>query len=136
MERTFVLVKPEGVQRSLTFAVAERFEARGFVLVNVRMIDAPVELARKHCELQGLRGRDLDGAVERLGDGPCVAYAWEAKRAVAAALEVCGDADPMKAKVGTVRGDLALTLARNLVDVAPTAEVAAREIELWFGARD
>ena len=133
IQRTFLLVKPEAVERGFNCEIAARFEARGFTLVNCLMLDAPAQTAKQHCQLHGLSGSALEGAVERLGDGPCVAYAWEADNAVALALQMCGDEDPMRAAVGTIRGDLALTATRNLVDVARSADVAAREIELWFG---
>ena len=131
MERTVLLIKPDGVSRGLNFEIAERFEARGFVLVGCRMQQAGAEAARAHYTPR-LSGEALDAAVASLTAGPIVAMAWQAEGALALAREMAGDADPLRAKAGTVRGDLAATAAHNLVEVSADAEAAVREMRLWF----
>lgn len=130
-ERTFVLLKPDAVQRGLTFEVSERFEKRGLTLAACRMQQPPQGTLEKHCEaLKGSAG--YDAYLAFLAAGPVVAQVWEGADAVAAAVATVGDADPVRAANGTIRGDLAVDPARNLVDCAASKAEAARSIALWF----
>ena len=130
-ERTFVLLKPDAVQRGLTFEVSERFEKRGLTLAACRMQQPPQGTLEKHCEaLKGTAG--YDAYLAFLTAGPVVAQVWEGADAVAAAVATVGDADPVRAANGTIRGDLAVDPARNLVDCAASKTEAARSIALWF----
>ena len=131
VERTFVLLKPDAVQRGLTFEVSERFEKRGLTLAACRMQQPPRGTLEKHCEaLKGSAG--YDAYLAFLTAGPVVAQVWEGADAVAAAVATVGDADPVRAANGTIRGDLAVDPARNLVDCAASKAEAARSITLWF----
>ena len=131
VERTFVLLKPDAVQRGLTFEVSERFEKRGLTLAACRMQQPPQGTLEKHCEaLKGSAG--YDAYLAFLTAGPVVAQVWEGADAVAAAVATVGDADPVSAANGTIRGDLAVDPARNLVDCAASKAEAARSIALWF----
>ena len=131
VERTFVLLKPDAVQRGLTFEVSERFEKRGLTLAACRMQQPPQGTLEKHCEaLKGSAG--YDAYLAFLTAGPVVAQVWEGADAVAAAVATVGDADPVRAANGTIRGDLAVDPARNLVDCAASKAEAARSIALWF----
>jgi nucleoside diphosphate kinase len=130
MERTFVLLKPDAVQRGLTFDVSERFEKRGMTLVACRMQQAPQATVEKHCE--ALQGAAKVAAVSFLTAGPVVAQVWEGTDAVAAAIATVGDPDPVRAALGTVRGDLAVDPARNLVECSASKAEAASSIALWF----
>jgi histidyl-tRNA synthetase len=133
MQRTLLLCKPDAVARSLTFEIAERFERRGLVMVACRMLRASADQARQHCA-RSMNGKP--GAVEQaealLTSGPIVVMAWEGVDAVQVALEVAGDADPMQAGAGTVRGDFALSSESNLIEVSASTAAAAAELGLWF----
>ena len=131
MATTFTLIRPEAVERGLIADICKRFEKRGFVLIACRMQQAPKALVEKHCEaLRGTAG--YEEAVSFLLAGPVVAQVWEGADAVAVASAMVGDADPVKAAQGTVRGDLAVDPARNLVECSASAAEAARAIALWF----
>ena len=131
MERTCVLLKPDAVGRGLNFQITERFEKREFKLLACRMLQATKEEAEAYyAPLKGKAG--FDDAVAFLTSGPIVATAWEAPGVLAAALSTAGAADPAKAALGTVRGDLAVDNARNLIECSADAAAAKRELALWF----
>jgi histidyl-tRNA synthetase len=131
--RTCVLLKPDAVGRGLNFQITERFEKKGFTLVACRMRQATSEQAEAHyAPLKGTPA--FDEAVAFLTSGPMIASVWEAPNAVASALATAGDADPTKAALGTVRGDLAMDASRNLLECSADAAAAQRECALWFTA--
>ena len=132
LERTFVMVKPDGVQRGLVGTILGRFEARGLKLVALRMLRADHELLGQHYA----EHRDRAFFPQLLGyasSGPVVATVWEGRGAVAAARAVIGATDPIKSPPGSLRGDLALLSGRNLVHGSDSTASADREIGLWFG---
>ena len=126
-EKTCVLIKPDAVGRALNFAITERLEKRGFQLLACRMLQATKEQAEAYY------GSDKESAAF-LTSGPIIATAWQAPGVIAAALATAGDADPAKAALGTIRGDLAVDPARNLIEVSKDAAAAKRELALWFSA--
>ena len=133
LERTFILIKPDAVGRGLNFQITERFEKRGFKLLACKLMQADKDLAEKY--YAALKGSEqFDEAVSFLTSGPCVATAWESPGAVAAALATAGAADPSKAVLGTVRGDLAVDGKRNLLECSGDAAAAKRDLALWFTA--
>lgn len=138
MERTALLLKPDAVERGLTFEIAERFEKRGLAMAACRMLRATDAQAREHCKrsLGGKPAAAVDAAVALLTSGPLVAMAWEGVGAVEIAREVAGDANPMKAGPGTVRGDLSMSEERNLVDVSSSAAAAKLDLALWLTSDD
>ncbi len=132
MERTLVLVKPDAMQRGLAGEVLSRFERRGLRLVGLRLVHIDEALARRHyAEHEGKPF--MEGLVSFITSAPVVAAVLEGPRAVAAVRQTMGATDPLHAATGSIRGDLALDLGRNLVHGSDSPESAAREIALFFG---
>lgn len=131
MERTFVMVKPDGVQRGLVGDVIRRFEAKGFKLVGLKLVSVSRELAEKHYGVH--KERPFFGSlVEFIISAPVVAMVWEGKGAVAAARKIIGATDPLNADPGTIRGDFGVDIGRNLIHGSDAIETATSEIDLWF----
>ena len=131
MERTLVLVKPDGVQRGLIGEVIGRLERRGLKLVGMKLMQVDNALARQHY------GEHVDrpffpGLVEFITSSPVVAMAWEAENAVEAVRNTMGQTNPTASPPGTIRGDLALDIGRNLVHGSDSPESAQRELALFF----
>ena len=130
-QRTFVLLKPTAVKRALVAEISKRFERRGFSLVAMKMIKPGAELASKHYAPHK-KSDDYRELVEALAPGPAVAMVWQGAGAVQGVLELIGDADPAVALPGSVRGDLSLEAAAELVECASTEAAAAELAGLWF----
>jgi len=132
LERTFIMIKPDGVQRNLVGEIIRRFEAKGFTLVGLKMLAVSRELAEKHYDVH--KERPFFGKlVEFIISSPVVAMAWEGNGVVAAARKIIGSTNPLTAEPGTIRGDYGLDIGRNLVHGSDAIETAQREIALWFG---
>jgi nucleoside-diphosphate kinase len=132
MERTLVLVKPDGVQRGLIGEIISRLERRGLKLVAMKLLKVDDNLARKHYAEHVARPF-FPGLLEFITSAPVVAMVWEADNAVVVVRQTLGHTDPVKAAPGTIRGDLGLDIGRNLVhgsDEQPGS--AEREISLFF----
>lgn len=131
MERTFVMVKPDGVQRGLAGEVIRRFEAKGFKLVGLKLVSVSRELAEQHYGVH--RERPFFGSlVEFIISAPVVAMVWEGKGAIASARKLIGATNPLTAEPGTIRGDFGVDIGRNLIHGSDAPETAASEIALWF----
>lgn len=131
MERTFIMVKPDGVQRGLAGEVIRRFEAKGFTLVGLKFMQVSKELAEQHYGVH----RDkpfFSGLVEFITSAPVVAMVWEADGVVAAARNLIGATNPLSAAPGTIRGDYGVSIGRNLIHGSDAVETAQTEIALWF----
>ena len=133
MERTLVLVKPDGVQRGLIGEVISRLERRGLKLVGIKLMQVDDALARQHY------GEHVDrpffaGLVDFITSSPVVAMAWEADNAVEAVRNTIGQTNPTTSPLGTIRGDLALDIGRNLVHGSDSPESAVQELGLFFSA--
>ena len=133
MERTFVAIKPDGVQRGVIGEVISRLEHRGLKLVAIQMMQVDEELAGRHY------GEHVDrpffpGLVSFITSGPIVAMIWEATNAVALARQTMGATNPADAAPGTIRGDFGIDIGRNIVHGSDSPESATREIGLFFGA--
>ena len=131
MERTLVLVKPDGVQRGLIGEVISRLERRGLKLVGMKLMQVDDALARRHY------GEHVDrpffaGLVQFITSSPVVAMAWEADNAVEAVRNTMGQTNPTTSPPGTIRGDLALDIGRNLVHGSDSPDSAQRELALFF----
>lgn len=132
MEQTFVMVKPDGVQRKLVGEIISRLERKGFILRAAKMMQIDAELAGRHyAEHQGKPF--FPGLVEFISSGPVVAMVWEGENAVAAVRKLMGATDPLEAAPGTIRGDLAAVMSENLIHGSDSPEAARREIGLFFG---
>ena len=131
MERTFVAVKPDGVGRGLVGEVIGRLERKGLRLVGLKLMQVSEELARRHYEAHREKPFFAD-LVNFITSGPIVAMVWAGQDAVAVARNVMGATDPAKAAPGTLRGDLAMQIAANIVHGSDGPEAAEREIGLFF----
>ncbi len=131
MERTFVAIKPDGVQRKLVGEVISRFEAKGFTLVGLKIMNVPTSLAEKHYE--ALNDKPFfKGLIDFITSGPVVAMVWEGEGVVASARKLIGATNPLAAEPGTIRGDLAVNVGRNVIHGSDAVETGVREIGLWF----
>ena len=135
MERTLVLVKPDGVQRGLVGEVISRLERRGLKLAAMKLMQVDDSLARQHY------GEHVDrpffpGLVEFITSGPVAAMVWEADNAVEIVRTTMGETSPAAASPGTIRGDLALDIGRNLVHGSDSVESARREVALFFSPEE
>ncbi|TAK22178.1 MAG: nucleoside-diphosphate kinase [Chloroflexota bacterium] len=135
MERTLVIIKPDGVQRGLIGDVLTRFERRGLKIVGLRLIKVDRMLAERHYAVH--KGKSFyDGLVEYITSAPVVVFALEGPDAIQVTRRVVGATKSNEAAPGTIRGDLALTVGRNIIHASDSPETAAFELGLYFGAGD
>jgi len=133
MERTLVLVKPDGVQRGLIGEIVARLERKGLKVVGLRMLDVSRQMAERHYAVHA--GRHFyAGLVDFITSGPVAAVAMEGPDAIAIVRRMVGRTMPNEAEPGTIRGDLGISGLRNLVHASDAPDTAAAELELWFGA--
>ncbi len=133
MEQTLVLVKPDGVQRGLIGEIINRFERRGLKLLGMKFMQMSSELASAHYEAHD--GKPFyPGLVSYITSGPIVARAWEGNDAIQIVRKTMGATKAGEADPGTIRGDLAVEIGRNLVHGSDSPENAAREVSLFFSA--
>ncbi len=131
MERTFIIVKPDAVQRGLIGEIIRRFEQRGLRVVGMKFMQVDRALAEQHYAIH----RDkpfFKGLVEYITSAPVVAMVLEGTNAVAAARNTIGATKPTEAAAGSIRGDLGLEIGRNLVHGSDSVENGEKEIALWF----
>ncbi|MGG3842281.1 nucleoside-diphosphate kinase [Anoxybacillus kestanbolensis] len=131
MERTFLMVKPDGVQRGVIGDIVARFERKGFQLVGAKLMQVSRELAEQHYAEHKERPffREL---VEFITSGPVFAMVWEGENVIATARQMMGKTNPQEALPGTIRGDFGLTVGKNIIHGSDSKESAAREIQLFF----
>ncbi len=131
MERTLVLVKPDGVQRGLIGPIISRFEQRGLKLVGLKFIQMSEDLAERH--YSDHKGKVFyTGLVEYITSGPVVAMVWEGNGAIQAVRNTMGVTKPVEAGPGTIRGDFAMEIGRNLVHGSDGPANAEKEVGLFF----
>lgn len=131
MERTFVMVKPDGVQRGLVGEILGRFERKGYKVVALKMLRVTRELAERHYGEH--RGKPFfEGLVAFITSGPVVAAVLEGRDVIAGVRQMMGPTDPAKAPPGTIRGDFGIDVGRNVVHGSDGPASAAREIALFF----
>ena len=132
MDRTLILVKPDAFARHMTGEIIARFERKGLRLAALKMMTVPDEMAREHYGEH--EGRDFfEPLVTFITSGPIVAMILEGPNAIGAARQLIGSTDGVKAAPGSIRGDYALEVRRNLVHGSDSPESAARETALFFG---
>jgi len=135
VERTLVIVKPDGVRRGLAGEVLSRLERKGLKIVAAKMLRVTPELARKHyAEHQGKPF--YPGLLDHITSSPVLALAVEGRSAVAVTRLLIGGTNPQQAAPGTIRGDLALGVTPNLVHASDSLASAARELALYFTANE
>lgn len=131
MERTFLAIKPDGVQRGLVGEIIHRFEVKGFTLVGLKFMTVSRNLAEQHYDVHREKSF-FAGLVEFITSGPVVAMVWEGDGVVAAARKMIGATNPLTAEPGTIRGDLGVNIGRNIIHGSDAVDTANREISLWF----
>ncbi len=131
MERTLILVKPDGVQRGLIGEIAGRFERRGLKLVGMKFLQMSPELAGQHYAVHKERPF-YNSLVEYITSGPVVAMVWAGNEAIAAARSTMGATKPVEAAPGTIRGDFGMEIGRNLVHGSDSPENGEKEVSLFF----
>jgi nucleoside-diphosphate kinase len=131
LEQTFILVKPDGVQRGLMGEVIRRLEQRGLKMVAAKFQSVPKTLAEKHYAIH--KGKPFyEGLITYITSGPVMAMVWEGPNAIAAVRQTMGATRPTEAAPGSVRHDFALEVGRNLTHASDGPETAESEIALWF----
>jgi len=134
-ERTFIMIKPDGVQRGLVGEIVKRFEQKGFKLVAIRMMRPGEAHLREH--YADLAARSFfPGLVTYMNSGPVVAMAWEGQGAVKTGRVMLGETNPAASKPGTIRGDYCIQVGRNICHGSDAVESAEHEIGLWFRDED
>lgn len=132
MEKTFVIVKPDAVQRGLVGQIIERFERRGLKFAAMKMVQVSDELARQHYAVH--QGKPFyEGLISYITSAPVVAMVLEGTDAITLVRNTVGGTKPADANPGTIRGDFGIEVGRNLVHASDGPETAASEIALWFG---
>ena len=135
MERTYIMIKPDGVQRRLTGEIIRRFENRGLTLVALKMLTPARETAAAHYDVHKERPFFND-LVDFVTSGPVVAMVWEGPEAVKLTRQMIGATKPLEATPGTIRGDYTCDVMSNLIHGSDSPENAEAEIKLWFAASE
>ncbi|XP_041854656.1 nucleoside diphosphate kinase 3 isoform X1 [Melanotaenia boesemani] len=130
-ERTFIAVKPDGVQRKLVGEIVRRFEKKGFKLVGLKLMQASEDLLREHyC---ALRGKPFfSRLMSYMSSGPVVAMVWQGLDVVKTARKMLGETNPAESLPGTIRGDFCVEVGKNVIHGSDSVESAQKEISLWF----
>ncbi len=131
VEKTFVMVKPDGVQRGLIGEIVSRFEKKGLKIVSAKLMAVSEDLAKEHYGEHKERPffKDL---VSFITSSPVFAMVLEGDNAVSVARTLMGKTNPVESAPGTIRGDFGLTIGMNIIHGSDSVESANREIRLWF----
>merc|ERR1712198_383234 len=134
-ERTFIMIKPDGVQRGLVGEIIKRFEQKGFQLVAMKFMQADEELLKKHYE--DLSSKPFfPGLVKYMSSGPVVPMVWEGNDVVRMGRMMLGATNPRESNPGTIRGDFCIDIGRNICHGSDAVESAKKEIALWFDEQE
>jgi len=131
LERTFVMIKPDGVQRALIGEIISRLERKGLKIVAMKMLKLNRELAEMHYA-EHKEKPFFENLLNYIMSGPVVAMVVEGKGAIKLVRDLVGATNPMEANPGTIRGDLAIDIGRNVIHASDSFESARREISLFF----
>ncbi len=135
MERTLIIIKPDGVERALIGPIITRFEQHGLKLVGMKMMQVPGDLARQHYGEHA--GKPFfEPLIEYITSAPVVVMALEGPSAVRVARNTIGATKPAEAAPGSIRGDFGMMVGRNLVHGSDSPENGVKEIALWFDETD
>jgi len=130
-ERTFIMIKPDGVQRGLVGPIIQRFEKRGFKLVAMKICQPGKAHLEEHYADLSKKGF-FAGLIEYMNSGPVCAMVWEGDNAVATGRKMLGATKPFESEPGTIRGDYCIDVGRNICHGSDAVESANNEIKLWF----
>ena len=131
METTYVMIKPDGVQRGLIAEILGRFERKGLKLVGLKSVVPSQETAEAHYEVHKERPF-YPGLIKFVTSGPVVCMAWSGKDAITVARTLIGSTNGREASPGTIRGDFGMDMGFNMIHGSDAAETAAFELGLWF----
>ncbi|WP_068672005.1 nucleoside-diphosphate kinase [Oceanobacillus sp. Castelsardo] len=135
MEKTFLMVKPDGVQRNLIGEIVSRFESKGYKLAGAKMMSVSQELAEQHYGEH--KEKPFFGElVDFITSGPVFAMVWEGENVICTARNMMGKTNPSEASPGTVRGDYGLTVGKNVIHGSDSKDSAEREINLFFNQEE
>ncbi|XP_009889858.1 PREDICTED: nucleoside diphosphate kinase 3 [Charadrius vociferus] len=130
-ERTFVAIKPDGVQRHLVGEIIRRFERKGLQLVGLKLLQASEDLLKEH--YIALRDRPFySRLVKYMSSGPVVAMVWQGLDVVKTVRTMIGETNPAESRPGTIRGDFCVEVSKNVIHGSDSVESARQEISLWF----
>ncbi|RMY53477.1 hypothetical protein D0865_05240 [Hortaea werneckii] len=128
---SFIAVKPDGVQRGLVGEIIGRFERRGYKLCAIKLVTPSKEHLEKHYE--DLKGKPFfPGLISYMASGPVCAMVWEGREACKVGRQLLGATNPMASQPGTIRGDFAIDVGRNVCHGSDGVDSAKKEIDLWF----
>ena len=134
-ERTFIMIKPDGVHRGIVGEIIKRFEQKGYKLVAMKMKQASKELLENHyADLS--KKPFFAGLVAYMASGPVVCMVWEGLNAVKTGRVMLGETNPADSKPGTIRGDFCVQVGRNICHGSDAVESAQKEIALWFSPEE
>lgn len=135
-ERSFIMIKPDGVNRQIVGKIITRFEERGYKLVAIKSVLPSTELAREH--YSDLASKPFFGSlIKYLTSGtPVIAMVWEGKDVIRQGRNMVGATNPLQALPGSIRGDYAVSVGRNIIHASDGFESATKEIGLWFGEKE
>uniref|UniRef100_A0A6U2HUH9 Nucleoside diphosphate kinase n=1 Tax=Pseudictyota dubia TaxID=2749911 RepID=A0A6U2HUH9_9STRA len=131
MERTYIMIKPDGVQRGLVGEIIRRFEAKGYKLVAMKMTSPGKEHMEKHYEDLSNKGF-FPGLIAYMTSGPVVAMVWEGANVVLEGRKMLGATMPRESAMGTIRGDFCIEVGRNVCHGSDSVDSAKKEIDHWF----
>ncbi|MFB9757716.1 nucleoside-diphosphate kinase [Ectobacillus funiculus] len=131
MEKTFLMVKPDGVQRALIGDIVARFEKKGYQLIGAKLMQISKETASLHYAEHAERPF-FGELVDFITSGPVFAMAWQGEGVIATARQMMGKTNPREAAPGTIRGDFGVALNKNVIHGSDSPESAEREISIFF----
>lgn len=135
MEKSFIMVKPDGVQRNLVGNIVHRFEQKGFKLAGAKLMQVSEDLAKEHYGEH--KERPFFGElVDFITSGPVFAMVWEGENVIKTARKMMGETNPAEANPGTIRGDYGITVGKNVIHGSDSPESAEREIGLFFNTSE
>jgi nucleoside-diphosphate kinase len=135
MERTFIALKPDAVQRGLVGEILTRFERKGFQLLGLKLMQVSAQQAATHYG-EHREKPFFNGLVSFITSGPIVAMVWQGANVVASARQMMGSTHPKDALPGTIRGDFSVDLGRNVIHGSDSVESAEREIAIFFSQEE
>ncbi|KNH05451.1 nucleoside diphosphate kinase b [Perkinsela sp. CCAP 1560/4] len=131
IERTFIAIKPDGVQRGLVGDIIARFEKKGYQLIALKMIRPTLQQSQEHY-IDLMNMKFYDGLCKFMSSGPIIAMVWEGENVVKGGRMLLGETRPEESLPGTIRGDLCVHVGRNVCHGSDSVESANREIAFWF----
>lgn len=131
MEKTFLMVKPDGVERQVIGEIVSRFEKKGLKLIGAKLMKIPTQLAEQH--YQEHKGKAFyDELVQFITSGPVFAMVWQGENAIEITRQMMGKTNPKEALPGTIRGDFGMSVGKNVIHGSDSPASAEREIQLFF----